>query len=340
MLLGPVLVIAVLSSAFSELMKSYESVDDFKVGYRIEGESMISGYIESMKEAGLQAGIIFNEYKEGNPEELMANNDLAGFVEFMQEEYILYQSADYEVEGMTLEYFLDRVMSETVNASLKMMNPAEQSEVRLPVQELEFMPAINAVDYYGIIYIVYFCWCGMICATGVLSNEKKYGIERKYQVCNVSETKLYFGKFIPVTMTVLVGMGISTIATILMYGVHWGKPFLSAMIIFAMILAGNALGMMLYQITRNLAITIIIQFTIVWILGFFGGSFETYMFSGIPEFLKHLSPIYYGNRALVELSCMGQSQYVGTAIGHSLVITVICSGIAILSGEMRKRGRA
>ena len=172
MLLGPVLVIAVLSSAFSELMKSYESVDDFKVGYRIEGESMISEYIESMKEAGLQAGIIFNEYKEGNPEELMANNDLAGFVEFTQEEYILYQSADYEVEGMTLEYFLDRVMSETVNASLKMMNPAEQSEVRLPVQELEFMPAINAVDYYGIIYIVYFCWCGMICATGVLSNEK------------------------------------------------------------------------------------------------------------------------------------------------------------------------
>ena len=102
MLLGPVLVIAVLSSAFSELMKSYESVDDFKVGYRMEGESMISEYIESMKEAGLEAGIIFNEYKEGNPEELMANNDLAGFVEFMQEEYILYQSVDFEVVGMTL----------------------------------------------------------------------------------------------------------------------------------------------------------------------------------------------------------------------------------------------
>lgn len=35
MLLGPILVIAVLSSAFSELMKSYEGVDEFTVGYRI-----------------------------------------------------------------------------------------------------------------------------------------------------------------------------------------------------------------------------------------------------------------------------------------------------------------
>ena len=36
MLLGPILVIAVLSSAFSELMKSYEGVDEFTVGYRIQ----------------------------------------------------------------------------------------------------------------------------------------------------------------------------------------------------------------------------------------------------------------------------------------------------------------
>ncbi|MBQ4523685.1 MAG: ABC transporter permease [Lachnospiraceae bacterium] len=340
MLLGPVLVIAVLSSAFSELMKSYESVEEFNVGYRVESESMVSGYIESIREAGKEAGITFYEYKEGNPEELMAKHDLAGFVKFTKEEYVLYQSADDEVEGMTLEYFLDRVMSENVNVSLQMMNATRQNDVELPVQELEFMPAINAVDYYGIIYIVYFSWCGIICATGVFSNEKKYGIERKFRVSNVSEMKLYLGKFIPINMTVVGGMGISTIITVLLHGVHWGKPLLSAMIIFGMILAGNAFGMMLYQLSKNLAITIIVQFTIVWILGFLGGSFETYMFSSTPDFLKHLSPIYHGNRALVELSCMGQSEYVGSAIVYSLVITAICSAIAILAGEMRKRGRA
>lgn len=36
MLAGPILVIAVVSSAFSELLKSYEDVDEFTVGYRVE----------------------------------------------------------------------------------------------------------------------------------------------------------------------------------------------------------------------------------------------------------------------------------------------------------------
>ena len=43
MLLGPIMVIAVLSSAFSALMKSYEGVDEFSVGYRVQNveEAMI-----------------------------------------------------------------------------------------------------------------------------------------------------------------------------------------------------------------------------------------------------------------------------------------------------------
>ena len=202
------------------------------------------------------------------------------------------------------------------------------------------MPAVNSRDYYGIIYIVYFCWCGMICATGVLSNEKKYGIVRRFQVSDISEMQNYLGKFIPITLTVAVGMAIVTGITILLYDIHWGNPIMSMLIVFMMILAGSALGMMLYNISDSLVITIIMQFTIVWFMGFFGGSFETYMFSSISDILKHLSPIYHGNRALVELSCKGESNYVASAVWFSLVITVICSAIAILAGSIRKRGRA
>jgi len=35
----------------------------------------------------------------------VTHNELAAFVEFTDDQYILYQSADYEVEGITLEYF-------------------------------------------------------------------------------------------------------------------------------------------------------------------------------------------------------------------------------------------
>ena len=64
------------------------------------------------------------------------------------------------------------------------------------------------------------------------------------------------------------------------------------------------------------------------------------MFSATSDTLKHLSPIYHANRALVELSCMGESDYVVSAVGYSLAITVVCSAIAIFAGSIRKRGRA
>ncbi|MEE0060792.1 MAG: ABC transporter permease, partial [Acutalibacteraceae bacterium] len=169
--------------------------------------------------------------------------------------------------------------------------------------------------------------------------EKKYGIVRRFQVSNISETQNFFGKFIPIILTVTAGMGVATIITILLYDINWGNSIISAIIVFLMIVAGTALGMMIYNITDSLVITIILQFTVVWFLGFFGGSFETYMFSNISDVLKQLSPIYHGNRALVELSCMGESSYVVSAVVYSAVITVICSIIAIFAGYVRKRGK-
>lgn len=168
MLLGPILVIAVLSSAFSELMKSYEGVDEFTAGYRIPQADDVM--METMKTGGEEAGILFFEYPEGEIKDIMEKNELAGFVEFSEDNYIVYRSADYEVEGITLEYFMNKVMNDGLKAALQIK---EEEQIILPVQELEFMPAIDSSDYYGIIYIVYFCWCGIICATGVLSNEKK-----------------------------------------------------------------------------------------------------------------------------------------------------------------------
>lgn len=337
MLLGPILVIAILSSAFSELMKSYEGVDEFTVGYRLQEATEDNVMSESVKIAGEEAGILFCEYPEGEIKDVMEKNELAGFVEFLEDAYVVYTSADYEVEGITLEYFMNKVMNEGVNSFLQIQ---EKNAIVLPVKELEFMPAVNSRDYYGIVYIVYFCWCGMICATGVLSNEKKYGIVRRFRVSNILEVQNYLAKFIPITLTVAAGMAIATELTVLFYDIHWGNPALSMLVVFMMILAGTALGMMLYHISDSLVITIIMQFTIVWFMGFFGGSFETYMFSGIPDALKHLSPIYHGNRALVELSCMGKSDYVASAVWYSLAITVACSGVAIFAGGVRKRGEA
>lgn len=341
LVLGPILVIAMLSSAFEDMMKSYEGVDEFQVGYKIEKESVFAEYIDEVKEAGAEAGITFVEYSTGEPKELMENNDLAGFVELAEGNYTVYESADFEVEGVTLEYFLNRVMKESSNQAMKMLIPTiEEEEITLPIEKIDYMPAVDSKDYYGIIYIIYFSWCGLVCAGNILNNEKKYGIERKFQVAPISNAKLYLGKWISIVLVVAAGMGIAVASCVLLYDIHWGKPLLSALLVLLSIMASSAYGLMIYYFCKDLAITIIVLFTSVWFMGFFGGSFETYMFSSWSDSVKNLTPIYHINRALVELSCMGHSSYVGSCIAYMLAITVCCSIVAIIVDGIRKRGRA
>lgn len=351
MVFCPVLVSAILSSAFADLMKSYEGVEDFKVGYRMEEGSLFAAGIDMIKEAGKEAGITFAEYPSGVPKEVMENNNLAGFVTFGSEKYTLYQSADYEVEGITLEYFLSTVLKESEKMALQAAFPAlteEQAETEgidatsqsLPVAQLDFLPAIDAGDYYGIVYIVYFSWCGIICVAGVLNNEKKYGIMRKYQVSALSDGKQYLGKWIPTTLVVSVGIGISAVMSSLLFDISWGNAGMAIVILVLSIMASSAFGLMLYYIFHNLAITIIALFTSVWFMGFFGGSFETYMFAVWSDSVKNLSPVYHVNRALVENACMGHSAYTESSIIYMLAITGVCSAIAIMADKIRKRGRA
>ncbi|MBR1865043.1 MAG: ABC transporter permease [Lachnospiraceae bacterium] len=343
MVLGPVLVIAILSSAFHDLMQSYEGVEEFRAGYRIGEGSVAEDYMEAVKRAGEKAGITFLEYPEGNPKKVMENNDLAAFAEFGGDTYTLYESEDFKVEGITLEYFLTRMMRELSGQALQMTVPGAgdgngEETVTLPVQNIEFMPAVSAKDYYGIVYIVYFCWCSIICAAGVLASEKKYGIRKKFQVTSLSAFRLYLGKWIPLVLVTTAGMGVPVVLTVVLFDIHWGNAMVSAGLILLSIMAGAAFGLLLYSLSDNLAITIIVLFMTVWFMGFFGGSFETYMFSNWPDSVRNLSPIYHVNRALVETSCMGQSVYTGSSVLYLLVITVVCSAVA--AGVDRiKRGR-
>lgn len=341
MIAGPVLVIAVLSSAFHDLMQSYEGVEEFKAGYRVEEGSFLENNMEAIKEAGEEAGITLLEYPEGEPKELVENNDLAGFVEIGKDVYTIYESADYPVEGVTLEYFLSRCVKEgTKQAQKAVISNMESEELTLPKTEIDYMPSVDSIDYYGIIEIVYFSWMSIICAAGVLTSEKKNRIEQKYQITGISGMKLFLGKWIPVVLATAFAIGICVAVTIVLFDIHWGNPVMSAALMFLLIMASASFGLMLYAFFKNIAVTVVVLFTSVWFMGFFGGSFETYMFSSTPDALKNASPIYHVNRALVEYSCMGHSSYTNSSIFYLLAIILICSVLAVAADGIRKRGRA
>ena len=341
MILGPLLIIAILSSAFEDLMKSYETVDEFTVGYRIS-DRIIQEYFSEIKSAGMENGIILQEYPEGDIKELIENNDLAAFVEITEKNYKIHESADYEKEAVTLEYFLHQVMKQSMHYEMQQMTGTDggkEENIHLPIKQIDYLKAIDSKDYYGIIYIVFFIWCGIVGMGNIFADEKKHQIELKFQVSSLSNVKLYFAKWISAVLATTLEMSITLILTVILFDIHWGNPLSSAAILLLSCMASSALGLMIYYVCNNLVITIVGVFVFAWFTGFFGGSFETYMFSSWSEQIKNASPIYHVNRVLVEYSCMGESSATGQCILYLVAISVICSGIAVIADSVRKRGR-
>ncbi len=335
LLIFPLIVIAVLSSAFDDLMKSYES-GDITAGYMVIDDSVSEEMVDAFVDAAKDNDMILYKYPEGDPEELIKNNDICGIVVFDEDSYTLYRNDDKKELSKVFEYFVN-AFYENMAASIMGI---DTGSVSVKVNRPSFLPAIDSTDYYGIIEVVYFAWNAIICGAGIFISEKKNGINKKFQVTNVSETKLYLGKLLSIAATVGPGMLITSILTVLLFGVHWGSPLLSILLILASTIAATALGLLVYYICENTVATIILVFTIVWFMGFYGGSFETYMFSSHPQWIKILSPMYHVNRALSELSCMGRSDYTSGAVAYCMILAVICSVLAIAVNSVKRRTKA
>ncbi len=331
----PVILVFCLSSAFNTLMSKYEE-SEITAGYRIEGDGVTSEMIKAMNEVAEDNDITLNEYSKGDPEELIKENELSGFIVFKDDSYTIYEDKDNTAKGKGLEYFVNAFYE---NASAKALG-VDTDSVDLSVEHPDFINPIDSTDYYGIVEIIYFGWCAIVAGAGIFLNEKKYKIRKRYQVANISPIKDYLGRFIPIALVASIGTVIAAVLTVVLLGVNWGNPILSILILVLSVMAATALGLLVYSITDNMVATIIIMFTIVWVLGFFGGTFETYLFSSHPMFLKNITPIYHINRALVELSSMGHSDYVRSAIGYSGTIVIAASVLAVITGQIRKRGRA
>ena len=328
-ILAPVAVSAVLISAFSSLLASYEVPDEFRAGYTVQSGSFYEMMIPMLTDMASEEGIKFVEYKNADPEEAITKDDLEGFVVFGRKDYVLYRADD--TRGQSLNFFL-KVFFDNVFYGL--------TKTEIEASHPFFVPAIDATDYYGIIYAVYFGWCAIVCASRLLSREKKYGIEKKYLVSGMGDLKIYLERVIPTFLAVLICNLIGVTLSIFCLGVKWGNLPVSFMILFMSVLAATALGMFIYYICESNVVTIIVTFMIVWTLGFIGGSFETYMFSTMPEHLKMADPIYHINRALTELSVMGRSEYVSSAMIYTGVMTAVLVAATLLTAKIKRRIKA
>jgi len=331
----PVIVSAVLISAFSDLMENYKERGEMRCGYSIESGSIWETAEEALKISGEQADIDFVRFDEEEPEEMISKNELSGFVKFESGKYKIYRVSEKPTQGAALEYFMSAFCDHMTNAGIDSVD-----DIKLNIEHPAFLKAVDSKDYYGIVFVLYYAWCAIICASGILTSEKKYGIRRRYAVSALNDLQLYLGRFVPLAIVVFFGTIGAAILNAICFGTNWGNILYAGGLFLIMTAAASALGLMFQSITDNMIITVILTFSLVWIAGFFGGSFETYMFSDRPQILKELSPIYHCNRAMVEQAASGRTNYIPSAILYCAAIAVVCSLISVAANSIRRRGRA
>jgi ABC-2 type transport system permease protein len=164
----------------------------------------------------------------------------------------------------------------------------------------------------------------------VVTSERKGSILKKMRVSQMSKLKFYIGKFIPCTLAIFFEVSAAWVLSVLLLDIHWGRIGDSILIVFLTSMAAAAFGIILFQLFNNAAISIVAAFIVVWVAGFFGGVFESYMYLFLPQWLMKASPIYYINRTLVEFSTKGYSNYEGSCIAVLAVVIIVCGLIGTL----------
>ncbi len=348
MIILPVVTIALLSNAFQEMMKSAYRFSEFKVGYRMEEESIYKDIFPMLEKECAKRDMILVDYPRGDIRELIQNNTVAVFIEIKDDNtYALYRSNSNKTEAAIAESIFSVFFYEFNEGLTLQTYGLEQGLLEMPTVEgvdikhdsLNIDPVPSSTDYYGIIYIVYFTWCGMVSLVAVVSSERKSAIPKRIRVSHISKIGYYLGKFIPCTLAIFIEVCAAWGLSVFLMDIQWGKIGLSAFILFLLSMAASAFGLLLFQLFNNVAISIVAGFVIIWIEGFLGGSFQTYMYSGLPDKLVYLSPLYWINRTLVEFSTKGQSDYtVGCIViiaGMIVVFGVL--GIILMNRKMEEQ---
>ena len=343
MTLLPVITILLLSNAFKEMMDTAYKIEPFEVGYHLSEGSAYTDIIPQLAQICKENNVTLQEYKDADTTALLQSKMVAVFVEVTDNSYVIYQSNDKKTEAAITESIFSTFFYQVNDTMTGMSNQAQNGLAKLPSSDVEVThevlatdPVPSSTDYYGIIYIVYFAWCGMISLTAVISSERKSAISKRMRISHMSKSSYYIGKLIPCAMATLLETCVAWLLSVLLLDIHWGNILASFGILILTSIAASAFGMVLFQLFKNAAISIVTGFILIWIAGFLGGSFQTYIYANTPQRLVHLSPLYYINRTVVEFSTKGYSDYAGKCILYLVSIIVICgiAGILMMDREM------
>lgn len=329
-MLAPVGVMWVLSAVFEDTFRIYSNIDTIQIAYSVDDDSPYKGYLDRMKNENIMEGIEINRYQvdETKIESVIKNNDIAAFILIGRDSYTLYEYDKFKNQLGIIENVITTMFEKMQNISIMEIKNREFSYSE--VVTIDVIPMPSSADYYGIIELTYFAMMGVVVISMIVGSERKNRIIRRMQVARVSNFKVYLSKLISCSLGVFIGLIGAMVLSHIIVGNRFGNYPETIGILFLLVVAYSSYGILGLHIVKNIAVSIVIVFSSVFFMGFYGGCFQNYMMNIAPDILVKLSPIYYVNRTLVEFRTMGHSSYALPAVCILMGMIVICSLASVL----------
>ena len=298
--IGALVVMAALTNVFHTLLDQAETNEDFTIGYEMDEDSRYILVEEYLIEGFEEAGMTVIEYTDADPDALIRDEKIDVFIDFEGDSYSIKGRSNDEIDARIVQYVLYNV-DHMING--------DTGKIEISSGKIEARKQADADTYYTIVQTVYFSSLCSAFLCLVYISERKQNIGIRFRSSTAGGARIYLAKLFSCTLT------------------SW--------LVMALITGG--LAIFLFDLKLGSPLMIGSLFMVLWIAGYVGGTFETYMLSSVPDSVQELSPLYYVNRTLVELSVNGQSDY----LGRCLMVLSIMSTASIALGMFvtsRKKG--
>ena len=302
--------------------------EDFTIGYEMSEDSKYSYAEDYLKEGFENEGLTVVKYDNADPEKLLRDGSIDVFIDFGGDDYSITGRSNAEIDARIVQYVLynvDHVMN------------GDTGSTSVNTGSIEAAEQPDADTYYCIVQTMYFASLCSVFLCLIYITERRQNIGIRFRSSTASGVHTYLGKLIACVLTTWLSMILITGGLVLfLFDIKLDHPVLSVAIMMFTTLAFIAFGMLFFIIFRNTAASIGLLFVVIWFWGYVGGCFETYMLSSVSKTVKQMSPLYFVNRTLVELSVNGSSDYLMPCITVLTLMTVISIGLGMFITAKKK----
>ena len=331
-LIGLVVIVSTVANAFHTLLDKNDETGGFNLGYVIEEGSRYEPVEAMLMDEFGKKDIKTQRYNSADPMAVIESGEQDVFIDFGKDSYSITGNKKKTIETRIVQYSLynlDRNMDSMMTGGLKTTDIKVGTIPETKVPEAE--------NYYCHAFIVLFLTISPIYMSLIFYTERKQKIGQRLVIGNAGAAARYFGKF---GASFITGMAVlplaGTLLFKLMFKMEIGDVLIYAGIMTLTGIAFTAFGIIFLLLFRQPAVSIGLMFMILWVLGFIGGAFETYIYSSIPEIVKRVSPVYYINRSLLEISVNGRSDFLMPCVIYLAAMAVVLIPLGILITRVRK----